>query len=188
MPIIYEGKDEFLGREQTYGIHDKPADYLISFNDFIKLNINQSAALSVVVNRPKDLTRDQLKEVKLLLDNAGYSEAHLQSAWRKNTNQDIAASIIGYIRQAALDEALVPFEQRVKQAMLRIYSEHSWNPNQRKWLERLAKQLVHEAVIDKTFVNHRFADQGGAKRFNSVLDDQLDTILDELNEYLWQVG
>jgi type I restriction enzyme R subunit len=43
-------------------------------------------------------------------------------------------------------------------------------------------------VIDKEFVNQRFADQGGAKRFDSVLDDQLDTILDELNEYLWQVG
>lgn len=188
MPVIYEGNDEFLGREQTYGVHEKPADYLDSFNQFIKQNINQSAALSVVVNRPKDLTREQLKEVKLLLDEAGYNEAHLKSAWRKNTNQDIAASIIGYIRQAAINEALVPFEQRVANAMQRIYSEHNWNPNQRKWLERLAKQLVHEAVIDKSFVNQRFADHGGAKRFNSVLDDQLDTILDELKEYLWQAG
>ena len=188
MPVIYEGNDEFLGREQTYGVHEKPADYLDSFNQFIRQNINQSAALSVVVNRPKDLTREQLKEVKLLLDEAGYNEAHLKSAWRKNTNQDIAASIIGYIRQAAINEALVPFEQRVANAMQRIYSEHNWNPNQRKWLERLAKQLVHEAVIDKSFVNQRFADHGGAKRFNTVLDDQLDTILDELNEYLWQAG
>ena len=186
MPVIYEGHDEFLSRQQSYGVHEKPADYLDSFNTFIKDNINQSAALSVVVNRPKDLTRQQLKEVKLLLDEAGYSEAHLQSAWRKNTNQDIAASIIGYIRQAAINEALIPFEQRVSNAMQRIYSEHNWNPNQRKWLERLAKQLIHEAVIDKSFVNQRFADHGGAKRFNSVLDDQLDTILDELNEFLWQ--
>ena len=166
MPIIYGGSDEFINRQQNYGVHEKPVDYLESFNHFIKKNINQSAALSVVVNRPKDLTREQLKEVKLLLDEAGYSETHLQSAWRKNTNQDIAASIIGYIRQAALDEALIPFEQRVNKAMQRIYSEHEWNPNQRKWLERLAKQLVHEAVIDKAFVNQRFADQGGAKRFN----------------------
>jgi hypothetical protein len=30
-----------------------------------------------------------------------YSEAHLQSARRKNINQDIAASIVGCIRQAA---------------------------------------------------------------------------------------
>ncbi|MEC4726794.1 type I restriction-modification system endonuclease [Shewanella sp. D64] len=188
MPVIYEGHDEFLSRQQSYGVHEKPADYLESFNTFIKDNINQSAALSVVVNRPKDLTREQLKEVKLLLDEAGYNEAHLQSAWRKNTNQDIAASIIGYIRQAAINEALIPFEQRVSNAMQRIYSEHNWTPNQRKWLERLAKQLIHEAVIDKSFVNLRFADHGGAKRFNSVLDDQLDTVLDELNEYLWQAG
>jgi type I restriction enzyme R subunit len=188
MPIIYQGKDEFLGREQTYGIHEKPADYLDSFNDFILNNINKSAALSVVVNRPKDLTREQLKEVKLLLDDAGFSATHLQTAWRNNSNQDIAASIIGYIRQAALKEALIPFEQRVQMAMLRIYSEHSWNPNQRKWLERLAKQLVHEAVIDRDFVNQRFADQGGAKRFNSVLEDQLDTVLNEMSSYIWEVA
>ena len=80
MPIIYQGKDEFLGREQTYGIHEKPADYLDSFNDFIINNINKSAALSVVVNRAKDLTREQLKEVKLLLDDAGFSATHLQTA------------------------------------------------------------------------------------------------------------
>ncbi|OEG73872.1 type I restriction-modification system endonuclease [Shewanella colwelliana] len=188
MPVIYQGTDKLIGREQTYGVREKPADYLDSFNHFIKQNINESAALSVVVNRPKDLTREQLKEVKLLLDEAGYNEAHLQSAWRKNTNQDIAASIIGYIRQAAINEALVPFEQRVSNAMQRIYSKHDWNPIQRKWLERLAKQLVHEAVIDHSFVNQRFADQGGAKRFNSVLDDQLETVLDELNEFLWQAS
>jgi len=188
MPIIYQGQDEFLGREQTYGIHEKPADYLDSFNDFIRNNINKSAALSVVVNRPKDLTRAQLKEVKLLLDDAGFSTAHLQTAWRNNSNQDIAASIIGYIRQAALNEALVPFEQRVQMAMSRIYTEHTWNPNQRKWLERLAKQLVHEAVIDRDFVNQRFAEQGGANRFNSVLDDQLDTVLTEISSYVWEVA
>lgn len=187
-PFIYQGQDEFLGREQTYGVHEKPADYLDSFNEFIRSNINKSAALNVVVTRPKDLTRAQLKEIKLLLDEAGFNAAHLQTAWRQKSNQDIAASIISYIRQAALNEALVPFEQRVHSAMQRIYSEHNWNPNQHKWLARLAKQLVHEAVIDRNFVNERFADQGGAKRFNLVLDDQLDSILSEINSYIWQVA
>jgi type I restriction enzyme, R subunit len=79
-------------------------------------------------------------------------------------------------------------EKGVKMAMSRIYSEHSWNPNQRKWLERLAKQLIHEAVIDRDFVNHRFAEQGAAKRFNRVLDDQLDTVLNEINSYIWKVA
>jgi hypothetical protein len=53
---------------------------LDQFNHFIKEQLNQSVALGVVVNRPKDLTREQLKEVKLLLDGNGYNEANLRSA------------------------------------------------------------------------------------------------------------
>ncbi|MBS7673256.1 hypothetical protein KIN13_07420, partial [Vibrio cholerae] len=87
------------------------------FNDFIKNQLNQSVALGVVVNRPQDLTREQLREVRLLLDEHGYSEVNLQSAWRNQTNQEIAASIVGFIRRAALGEALLPFEQRVTKAM-----------------------------------------------------------------------
>lgn len=100
-PIIYEGRDELLTREQNFGVNEKLADYLLSFNDFIKNNINQSAALAVVANKPKDLTREQLKEIKVLLDNNGDTETKLKAAWRNSTNQEIAASIIGHIRQAA---------------------------------------------------------------------------------------
>ncbi|QIB50018.1 type I restriction-modification system endonuclease [Pseudomonas sp. OIL-1] len=185
MPVISNHEDEIRERSQSYGVHKRPEDYLDAFNDFIKQQLNQSAALAVVVNKPRDLTRDQLREVKLLLDNHGYSEARLQSATRNQTNKDIAASIIGHIRRAALGEPLISFEQRVAEAMDRIYSQHSWNPNQRRWLERLARQLVHEVIIDREFVNHRFADDGGAKQMDKVLGAQLDTVLDELNEAMW---
>ena len=36
------------------------------------------------------------------LDKAGFTETGLATAWRETTNQDIAARIVGYIRQAAL--------------------------------------------------------------------------------------
>jgi type I restriction enzyme R subunit len=185
MPLISAHDDEIQERTQTYGAHSKPEDYLDSFNAFIKEQLNQSAALAVVVNKPRDLTREQLREVKLLLDNHGYSEARLQSAVRNQTNKDIAASIIGYIRRAALGEPLIPFEQRVAEAMDRIYTQHNWTHNQRTWLDRLAKQLVHEVIIDREFVNHRFSDNGGAKQLDKVLGAQLDTVLEELNEAMW---
>jgi len=184
-PVISEHNDEIRERKQTFDNYQKPEDYLDSFNHFIREQLNQSAALTVVVNRPRDLTRNQLKEIKLLLDNAGFSEAKLQTAVRGQTNQDIAASIIGHIRRAALGEALVPFEQRVAQAMQTIYKNHSWNTAQRKWLDRLSKQLVHEFIIDHEFVNNRFAEQGGAKQLNKVLNNQLDDVLTELNEAVW---
>lgn len=185
MPLISQHEDEIRDRTQSYGVHQRPEDYLDSFNQFVRDQLNQSAALSVVVNKPRDLTREQLKEVRLLLDNHGYSEANLQSAVRNQTNKDIAASIVGHIRRAALGEALKPFEQRVTEAMDHIYTDHSWTPSQRKWLQRLAQQLVHEVIIDRDFVNNRFADDGGAKQMDRVLGEQLDTVLDELSEAMW---
>lgn len=184
-PIISEHKDELLAREQNYGEYQKPEDYLDSFNRFIYEQINQSAALAVVVNRPKDLTREQLREVRLLLDQHGYSEARLQTAWRNRSNQEIAASIIGYIRQAALGEALQPFEQRVANAMQRIFVLTTWSPVQRKWLDRLAKQLHHEVVIDSQFVNRAFGNDGGAKQLDKLLGGKLDNVLLTLAETLW---
>lgn len=185
-PVIATHSDELLVREQNYGQNQKPADYLESFNDFIRNQLNQSAALGVVVNRPKDLTREQLREVRLLLDQHGFSEASLKSAWRNQTNQEIAASIIGYIRQAAIGEALLPFDQRVAKAMQTIYAQQPWTPVQRKWLERLAKQLVHEVVIDPQQVNDAFRNDGGLKALDRNLGGNLDRVLEALNENLWQ--
>lgn len=185
MPIIAKHEDKLEQRLQNYGAYSKPDDYLQSFNDFIRQQMNQSAALSVVVNRPKDLTRAQLKEIRLLLDQHNYNEASLQSAWRSKTNQDIAASIIGHIRRAALGEALLPFEQRVANAMQRIYGLANWTQVQRNWLNRLSKQFTHEVVLDQQFVNQRFNADGGAKRLNLMLGGQLDQVLATFAEALW---
>jgi type I restriction enzyme R subunit len=185
MPVISQHIDEMRQRTQSWGEYTKPEDYLDSFSQFVRLQINQSAAIATVINRPRDLTREQLKEVRLLLDGAGYSEANLKAAWRKQSNQDIAAGIIAYIRQAALGEALLPFDQRVARAMQKLYAQHSWTPVQRKWLERLAKQLTHEIVIDHSFVNAAFANDGGAKQLDKLLGGQLDQVMNNLADGLW---
>jgi type I restriction enzyme R subunit len=76
-------------------------------------------------------------------------------------------------------------EQRVAKAMQSIYSQHNWLPAQRKWLERLGKQLTHEVIIDRDFVNQRFAKHGGAKQLDKLLVNQLDVVLDELSDAMW---
>ena len=184
-PLISTHEDQLEVREQSYGKYNRPEDYLGSFESFIKHQINESVALSTVVNKPKDLTREQLKEVRLMLDAAGFGEKTLETAWKNKTNQDIAASIVGYIRQAAIGEALMPFSERVQLAMQKMYQLHNWAPAQRKWLDRLAKQLTHEVVVDKSFINRCFATHGGVQTFNRVLNDQLDDVLKEINDALW---
>lgn len=185
-PVISTHDDKLQVREQSYGNQQAPEDYLLSFNDFLKQQINQSVALGVVVNRPSDLTREHLREVRLLLDQHGYSEANLKTAWRNKTNQEIAASIVGFIRSAAIGEALLPFEQRVAKAMESIYAMHNWTQVQRRWLDRLAKQLVHEVVIDQQQIAEAFSGDGGSKRLNHILDGKLEDVLLTLGNNLWQ--
>jgi hypothetical protein len=67
-------------------------------------------------------------------DQRGYNEATLATAWRETTNQAMAASIMGYIRQAAFGDPLVPYDQRVDKALQRILASRSWTTPQRHWL------------------------------------------------------
>lgn len=192
--LISYHTDELLGFERGYrtgeegATYGKPDDYLESFKSFLRNNQNEIAALTVVMQRPRDLTRQQLKALKLLLNQAGYSESSLQTAWRDTTNQDIAASIIGFIRQAALGDALVPYGERVDRAMNKILSSRPWTPPQRKWLERIGKQLRAEVIVDREALDKgEFKSQGGGfTRLNKVFNGQLEEILQEIGDRLWQ--
>jgi type I restriction enzyme R subunit len=127
--------------------------------------------------------------VRLLLDAAGFSETNLQVAWRETTNEDIAASIIGFIRQAALGDALVPYGERVDKAMKKILASRSWTAPQRKWLERIGQQLKVEVIVDReAFERGQFKAQGGFERINKAFDGRLEEILVDINSNLWETA
>lgn len=103
------------------------------------------------------------------------------------TNEDVAASIIGFIRQAALGDALMSYEQRVDRAITKILSSRAWTVPQRKWLERIAKQLKVETIVySEAFDKGEFKAQGGFTRINKAFDGRLEEILTQINDNLWQ--
>src|SRR5262249_1560312 len=128
--IVSQHDDEVRRVEQGYGDAQKPSDYLEGFAAYLHSHVNEVPALLAVTQRPRDLTRKALRELKLALDNAGYSEATIQTAWRQITNQDVAASIIGFIRQAALGDPLVPYVDRVDRAVKAILAKHAFTDPQ----------------------------------------------------------
>ncbi|MGQ4646401.1 type I restriction-modification system endonuclease [Lyngbya aestuarii] len=185
--LISRHPDMLRRVERGYGEAERPQDYLESFDQFLRENLNKIPALLVVTQRPRELTRGQLKELRLLLDASGFSETKLQVAWREMTNEDIAASIIGFIRQAALGDGLVPYGERVDKAMKRILASRSWTVPQRKWLERIGQQLKVEVIVDReAFERGQFKAQGGFNRINKAFDGKLEAILEEINQALWQ--
>jgi len=185
--LISRHQDVLRSVERGYGDAERPQDYLDGFRAFLRENLNKLPALLVVTQRPRDLTRAQLKELRLLLDAAGFSETNLQVAWREMTNEDIAASIIGFIRQAALGDALVPYGERVDKAMKKILASRSWTAPQRKWLERIGQQVKTEVIVDRdAFDRGAFKAQGGGfERINKAFDGGLEEILVEISSNLW---
>ena len=64
IPISHH-PDQVVSVTRGYGKAQKPADFLDSFTAFVKGNINKIAALNVVLQRPRDLTRAELKAFDL---------------------------------------------------------------------------------------------------------------------------
>jgi type I restriction enzyme R subunit len=185
VPISHH-EDRVAEVARGYASASKPEDFLDGFTSYVRNNVNTVAALTLVVQRPRDLTRAQLRELRLALDKLGYSDANLRRAWQDARNEEIAASIIGFVRQAALGDALVPFDERVRAAMHRIFAKHPWTDPQRKWLKRIAEQVAREIVVDREALDHEpFRAHGGFKRLNKVFEGRLESVLGELNEALW---
>ena len=186
MPISHH-PDRLIEISRGYGTANRPEDFLDNFTTFVRNNLNKVAALSVVVQRPRELTRAQLRELRLELDKQGYTDAALRTAWQQSKNEDIAASIIGFIRQAAIGDPLEPFEERVQKAVRKIEGRGGWTQPQRAWLRRIGEQLVQELVVDKEALDEEpFRAEGGYKRLNKVFDGKLETLLAEIHEETWR--
>jgi type I restriction enzyme, R subunit len=188
--LISSHPDELRSTERGYGKATKPGDYLNEFTEFIKRRGNEIPAVVTVLTRPRELTRQQLKELRLELDRAGFTEANLTTAWREATNQEIAAGIVGYIRQAAIGDPLVPYEQRVDRALQTILASKAWTAPQRDWLKRIAGQTKANLLVDRAALDDPdliFRTQGGGfARLNKIFDGELQLVLDTFNESLWQ--
>ena len=171
------------------GLRQRPQDYLDAFSAFLRDHLNEIPALVVVTQRPRDLTRTQLRELRLALDAAGFSEASLRSAYRDVSNQDIAASIIGYVRRQALGDPLIPYAERVARGVERVLARQSWTDVQRRWLRRIGQQLEKELVVDREALDReQFREQGGGfDRLNRVFDGRLPDVVGDLQDALWQI-
>jgi type I restriction enzyme R subunit len=186
MPISHH-PDQVVSVSRGYGTAQKPEDFLDNFTTFIRTNLNKIAALSVVVQRPRELTRAQLRELRLALDQQGYTDTALRTAWQQSKNEDIAASVIGFIRQAALGDPLEPFEDRVRKAIRTIEGRGSWTQPQRAWLRRIGEQLAQELVVDREALDDEpFANEGGYTRLNRVFDGKVESVLADINEEIWR--
>ena len=185
--VISTHSDEFLETSTGYGSGQEPEDYLSAFNNFINANSNRLLAIQTVIQRPWELSRDSLKQLAVELERNEFREEDLKVAWKEVKNEDIAARIIGFIRQAAIGEALVPYDQRVDNALAKILASQPWKTPQRDWLETIASQMKANIIVDESNLNEGIFKQrlGGIKRASKLFEQPIADILGEFNKAIW---
>ena len=187
--FLSDHDDELRSIERGYGEAQRPEDYLEGFSAFVRDPGNDLPALTLVLTRPWELSRKDLRELRLALDQRGYSETTLATAWRETTNQEMAASIMGWIRQAALGDPLMPYEQRVEKALQRILASRSWSKPQRDWLQRIANQTKAITIVDREALDDDallFRREGGGwPRLNKLFGGELDGVLEQFQREVW---
>ena len=152
--------------------------------------MNEIAALNIVCTRPKDLTRESLKYLRLTLDREGFTAQKLNTAISKMTNVEITADIISLIRRYAIGSALISHEIRIQSAVDKLRRAHQFSAPELTWIARMEKYLLEESVlnIDVFDEDGRFKAQGGFARLNQIFKNQLESVVQELNEYLYDDG
>ncbi|MFL0165715.1 type I restriction-modification system endonuclease [Candidatus Clostridium helianthi] len=187
--IVSDKEDKVVSHTRGYGKGKKPEDYIDGFKKYIEENKNTIQALEVVCTRPQDLTKESLKQLKAILDNKGFNEEYLKTAWKDLNNEEIVADIIAFIRQQALGSPLESNEERVKRAVSKIKKEYYFTKPQENWLSRIEKVMLKEVVIDKeTLDTGSFkAQSGGFDRLNEkMFNGNLEDIINKLKTYMFE--
>lgn len=188
--VISDQEDELLSHTRGYGSSDRPEDYLDAFANYVKTNLNEVAALNIVCTRPKELTRESLKSLRLTLDREGFTTQQLNTAISQMTNEEITADIISLIRRYAIGSALISHEARIRKAVDKLKKAHHFSMQELNWISRMEKYLMEESVLNVAVFDEdgRFKAQGGFNKINKVFGNQLESIVLELNEYLYDDG
>ena len=189
--VISDKEDKLRSHTRGYGEEEqRPEDYLDAFSEYVRTNINEIAALKIVCTRPRELTRESLKNLQLTLDREGFTTQQLNTAISQLTNEDIAADIISLIRRYAIGSALISHEARIRKAVDKLKKAHKFSKQELSWIGRMEKYLMEESVLNVGVFDEdsRFKSSGGFSKINKVFANNLESVVLELNEYLYDDG
>ncbi len=184
--VIHKGEDTVTAVWQDFGGRS-PDDYLHAFEAFVRDNRNRVDALRILATRPRDLTRADLRALATALEGGGFDERALQAATRAVSNVDVTARLVGFVRQRAVGDALIAYEERVDRALKALLASRPWTEHQRKWLTKIAAQVKLEVIVDREALESgQFARDGGFAVLDKRFDGRLAEVLSELHERIWQ--
>ena len=180
-------EDTLLETTRGYGDTEKPEDYLEAFAKFVNENKDTIEAIRIACTKPSDMTRAQLRELKLALDKENFNESSLNQAISTVKNEQIVADIISHVRRAVLHTPILNHEERVKAAFAKLIANNSFNKMQLDLLEKIKTYMLHESLLNvETFEAPAFKMEGGYARFDKKFAGRLAEIIRQINTYIYE--
>src|SRR5207249_9775906 len=119
-----------------------------AFEKFVRTNADRVAALSVLLQRPKDWRPAVMDELGRTLRQNGFETEKLQRAHRAKGFRALA-DVISIVKHAsAAQSPLLTAEERVNRATDKFLSAHNLTPEQMQWLSLVREHLVRNLSMD----------------------------------------
>ena len=180
-------EDTLLETTRGYGDTEKPEDYLDAFAKFVNENKDTIEAIRIACTKPSDMTRAQLRELKLALDKENFNESSLNQAISTVKNEQIVADIISHVRRAVLHTPILNHEERVKAAFTKLIANNNFNKMQLDLLDKIKTYMLHESLLNvETFEAPAFKMEGGFVRFDKKFAGRLLEIIRQINTYIYE--
>ncbi len=183
--IAYETQDT-VSSEFVFKVADKqlkPRDYLVAFSEFVHTNRDKINALSILLNNPRRWNSLALKEIRQELKKNAFEEEKVRRAHELSGHKALA-DIISLIKNADSEHnPLLTAEERVNRVLADIMAKHTFNKEQKQWLEYIKEHLIINLAIEKDNFDivPVLERHGGLARAKKIFGPELDKILEEIN-------
>ena len=160
----------------------KPEDYLQMFKRFVKEEPDTIDALSILLNKPKELNTDILDDLrkKLATTPEQFSVDNLRKAYKNNL-----IDIIGIIKATINEQTPEETSARVGKAMEFVLSQREFSEKEKQWLNWIGNHLTSNLLIEKRhFASVPFSRKGGWKKADEDFGGHLEEIIVKLNEMM----
>lgn len=203
--IDHVNLDNLVVSDFSQQAKDNAEKLIQTFEEFIALHKNEIAALSFFYQQPyqrRALTFDMIEELHERLQKppilltteklwSAYSRIKPNQTKGQNQKRQLT-DIIALVKFAAgLDDELRPFAEQVdakfKQWIFRHNAQRktSFTQDQTEWLRLIKDHIAASAGIDRDdFDYNPFADKGGLQKAWGLFENELDTVINEMNQEL----
>lgn len=203
--IDHVNLDSIVVSDFSQQAKDNAEKLIQTFEHFIAQHKNEIAALRFFYQQPyqrRALTFDMIEELHERLQKppilltteklwSAYSRIKPNQTKGQNQKRQLTDIIVLVKFAAGLDDELKPFAEQVdakfKQWIFRNNAQRktSFTQDQTEWLRLIKDHIAASAGIDRDdFDYNPFADKGGLQKAWGLFENELDTIMDEMNQEL----